>query len=209
MWRHYPNFQRNFTITRKIKIGEFFYYFFHSVQHTPHHPSNPWKPDQNWGGVGLLVVNWEIPKYYCIVSEWLDCKYAWFWCCSLKNVYIAQTIGCLAKKGSINKTWLSVQVYTEKCIDCFSYYTRNSQIILLFMIVSNKNYICSNVLTGWPTPGNLLEFWAEQNLLERSRICRFNNENFVLIKTEKKIWKYNKSVSNNFTISEMFYYITG
>ena len=34
-------------IARKIKIGEFFHYFSHAIQHTPHHS---WKPDQNWGG---------------------------------------------------------------------------------------------------------------------------------------------------------------
>ena len=33
-----PSFDEFFMITRKIKIGEFFCYFFHSIQHTPHHP---------------------------------------------------------------------------------------------------------------------------------------------------------------------------
>ena len=33
-----PIFNEFFTITQKIKIGEFFYHFFHSIQHTSHHP---------------------------------------------------------------------------------------------------------------------------------------------------------------------------
>ena len=33
-----PIFDEFFTITRKIKNGEFFYYFSHSIQHTSHHP---------------------------------------------------------------------------------------------------------------------------------------------------------------------------
>ena len=51
-----PIFDEFFTITRKIKIGEFFYYFSHSIQSIAH---LSWKWDQNWGGWGLLVVPWD------------------------------------------------------------------------------------------------------------------------------------------------------
>ena len=48
-----PIFDELFTITRKINIGEVFYYFSHTIQHTPHHP---WKPYQNWrGGIGVCI----------------------------------------------------------------------------------------------------------------------------------------------------------
>ena len=33
-----PIFNEFFTVTQNIKIGEFFYHFFHSIQHTSHHP---------------------------------------------------------------------------------------------------------------------------------------------------------------------------
>ena len=34
LWRHHPNFRWNFAITRKIKIGEFFFFSFYSAHST-------------------------------------------------------------------------------------------------------------------------------------------------------------------------------
>ena len=55
-------------ITRKIRIREFFYYFFSfyfsiiHFQHTLHHP---YKPDQNWVRGGRLhILSWEKPHIY-------------------------------------------------------------------------------------------------------------------------------------------------
>ena len=37
LWSHHPNFRSNFATTRKIKIGNIFYYFSHSIRNIAHH----------------------------------------------------------------------------------------------------------------------------------------------------------------------------
>ena len=59
LWQYHPNFRWIFAINWKIKIGEFFYYFSHSIQHKKPRIFHKNLTTSRGGRGGLHILNWE------------------------------------------------------------------------------------------------------------------------------------------------------